>query len=58
MPKILKFGTITESDGNLLFRDFHVDGENSRETAETILLEATILRLQQELAKLKEEHFL
>jgi len=47
MIKILKFGTITEVDGKLLFTDFHIDCDYMPDPR-ICLLNAAIQRLEEE----------
>jgi hypothetical protein len=52
--KIIKFGQISENaDGDLVFKDFHVDANGQYDEAEVAILALTIERLKQELETIK-----
>ena len=44
-PKIIKFGTISEQDGRIVFEGFMVDCGSQPETPEVILVELVMQRL-------------
>jgi hypothetical protein len=48
-PTVKQFGTIHEENGDLIFTGFHVNGNQSKESQETIVLLAVISRLTEEL---------
>ncbi len=54
MKKIIKFGEITEdTEGTLVFKNFHIDFDHKYETNEEGILRMVIERLEIELIQLK-----